>query len=255
MWLAAAIVTAGLVVVFPRIHIRATVVYVALGVALWYALYRAGLHPALAGVVVGLLTPSEPFQRPRAVSEEAHRVADRTEDEPFPPDADAHEWLRLAELSRDAVSPLTRVEHLLLPWSSFVVLPLFALANMGVELSAASLAAAAGSAVAWAILVARIGGKVVGICGGTILSSRLRLVDLPLGVRPAHLLGMAAAAGTGFTVSLFVAQVAFGAGSPLLPHVKISLLTASVLSGVLGWTVLRLAPPGPARPSVEAAAD
>ena len=59
-------------------------------------------------------------------------------------------------------------------------------------------------------------------------------------MRSAHLLGMAAAAGTGFTVSLFVAEVAFGAGSPLLSHVKIALLVASVLSGVLGWTVLRL---------------
>jgi Na+:H+ antiporter, NhaA family len=240
VWLGAAIAVAASMVLFPRIHIRATVIYVVLGVALWYAMYRAGIHPALAGVVVGLLTPSEPFQRPRAVSEEAHRTADRTEDDPSPPDADAHEWLRLAELSRDAVSPLTRVEHLLLPWSSFVVLPLFALANMGVVLSAATLAAAAGSVVAWAILVARIGGKVLGIWGGTLAASRLRLVDLPVGVRSRHLLGMAVAAGTGFTVSLFIAEVTFGADSPLLSDVKIALLVTSVLSGVLGWAVLRL---------------
>ena len=248
VWLGAAIAVAASVVLLPRIHIRATVIYVALGVALWYAMYRAGIHPALAGVVVGLLTPSEPFQRPHAVSEEAHRVADRTEDDPSPPDADAHEWLRLAELSRDAVSPLTRVEHLLLPWSSFVVLPLFALANMGVELSASSLAAAAGSVVAWAILVARIGGKVIGIWGGTLAASRLRLVDLPVGVRSRHLLGMAVAAGTGFTVSLFIAEVTFGTGSPLLSHVKIALLTTSVLSGVLGWAVLRLVAPAASHP-------
>jgi NhaA family Na+:H+ antiporter len=254
-WLVAAIVVASLVVFFPRLHVRAAVVYVVLGVALWYAMYRAGLHPALAGVVVGLLTPSEPFQRPHAVSEEAHRIADRTEDDPSPPDADAQEWLRLAELSRDAVSPLTRVEHLLLPWSSFVVLPLFALANMGVELSASSLAAAAGSVVAWAILVARIGGKVVGIWGGTAVASRFRLVDLPSGVRSAHVLGMAAAAGVGFTVSLFVAEVAFGAGSPLLSDVKIALLVASVLSGILGWTVLRHAPPAPVQPGVRPPGD
>ena len=209
---------------------------------------RAGIHPALAGVVVGLLTPSEPFQRPHAVSEEAHRTADRTEDDPFPPDADAHEWLRLAELSRDAVSPLTRVEHLLLPWSSFVVLPLFALANMGVELSASSLAAAAGSVVAWAILVARIGGKVIGIWGGTLAASRLRLVYLPVGVRSRHLLGMAIAAGTGFTVSLFIAEVTFGTGSPLLSHVKIALLITSVLSGGVGWAVLRLVAPAASHP-------
>ena len=73
-------------------------------------------------------------------------------------------------------------------------------------------------------------------------------VDLPTDVRPAHLLGMAAAAGTGFTVSLFVAEVAFGPDDPLLPLVKISLLTASVISGVSGWAVLRLAPAAAPRP-------
>jgi NhaA family Na+:H+ antiporter len=109
--------------------------------------------------------------------------------------------------------------------------------------------------VAWAILVARIGGKVVGIWGGTAVASRLRLVDLPSGVRSVHVLGMAAAAGVGFTVSLFVAEVAFGTGSPLLSDVKIALLVASVLSGILGWTVLRLAPPAPAQPGVRSPGD
>ena len=238
-WLAACIGVAGLISIFPKFHIRATPVYVTLGIALWYAMYRSGLHPALAGVVVGLLTPSEPFQRPHAVSQEAHRTAERTEDDPRPPDADASEWLRLAELSREAVSPLTRVEHILLPWTSFVVLPLFALANVGVPLSASSIAAAAGSAVAWAILIARVGGKIAGIWGGAALASRLGLVDLPRGVRSVHLAGMAAAAGTGFTVSLFVAEVAFGRESPLLAHVKISLLAASVLSSIVALLLLR----------------
>jgi Na+:H+ antiporter, NhaA family len=90
-WLVATVGVAGLVSIFPKIHIRATPVYVTLGIALWYTMYRSGLHPALAGVVVGLLTPSEPFQRPRAVSEEAHRTAERTQDDPRPPDADASE--------------------------------------------------------------------------------------------------------------------------------------------------------------------
>jgi NhaA family Na+:H+ antiporter len=238
-WLAVLATLAAMVFLMPKIHIRASVLYVALGITLWYSTYRAGLHPALAGVVTGLLTPSEPFQRPRAVSEEAHRTADQTVDDPDPPDADAHHWLRLADLSREAVSPLTRVEHLLLPWTSFVVLPLFALANVGVELSATSIAAAAGSTVAWAILLARVGGKLAGVWGGAAIASRLGLVDLPDGARPAHLAGMAAAAGTGFTVSLFIAEVAFGAESPLLAHVKIALLVASVLSASFGLLLLR----------------
>jgi len=206
-------------------------------------------------VVVGLLTPSEPFQRPRAVSQEAHRTADLTEDDPRPPDADAHHWLRLAELSRDAVSPLTRVEHILLPWTSFVVLPLFALANVGVELSATTLAAAAGSVVAWAIVVARVGGKILGIWGGALIASKLRLVDLPEEVGSSHLAGMAAAAGTGFTVSLFVAEVAFGTDSPLLPHVKISLLVASVVSAIVAFLVLRGTGAARRSPSSSAAAE
>ena len=243
-WLVASLGVAGLVSVFPKIHIRATPVYVTLGIALWYTMYRSGLHPALAGVVVGLLTPSEPFQRPRAVSEEAHRTAERTQDDPRPPDADASEWLRLAELSREAVSPLTRVEHILLPWTSFVVLPLFALANLGVRLSASSIATAAGSALAWAIVLARVGGKIAGIWGGVALASRLRLVDLPDGVRSVHLAGMASAAGTGFTVSLFVAEVAFGRESPLLAQVKISLLGASVLSAIVALLLMRTAGTG-----------
>jgi len=99
-WLAFAFALAALLFVFPRIHVRATPVYVALGIALWYATYQAGVHPALAGAAVGLLTPSEPFQRPRAVSEQAHRTADLTQDDPEQADADAPHWLRLSELSR-----------------------------------------------------------------------------------------------------------------------------------------------------------
>ena len=92
---------------------------------------------------------------------------------------------------------------------------MFALANVGVPLSATSIAAAAGSAVAWAILIARVGGKIAGIWGGAPVASKLGLVDLPPGVGSMHLAGMAAAGGTGFTVSLFVAEVAFGRDSPL----------------------------------------
>jgi NhaA family Na+:H+ antiporter len=236
-WLVVLAALAGLIAVFPRLHIRASAVYVALGVATWYALFRAGLHPALAGVLVGLLTPAEPFQRPRPVSEEARRTADETADDPTPPDADTHQWLRLADLSREAVSPLARVEHLLLPWTSFVVVPLFALANVGVELSLTALAAAAGSAVAWGIVIARILGKLLGIWGGAALASRAG-VGLPTGVRSRHLAGMGIAAATGFTVPLFIAELVFG-GTPLLDHARIALLAASVFSAATGAMLLR----------------
>ncbi len=128
------------IVGLQRIHVRAALPYIILGVGLWYAMLRAGVHPTIAGVVLGLLTPAYPFQRSAAVSQEARRTADETSDRPEPPDADAYLWLRLSWLSKEAVSPLARVEHVLLPWSSFVILPIFALANAGVELSWSALA-------------------------------------------------------------------------------------------------------------------
>ena len=111
MALAGAVVVVVLVVLAARNHVRAQLLYVALGVALWYLTYRAGIHPTIAGVVLGLVTPAVPLQRPKAVSAEAHRIADETEDDPEPPDADDHWWMRLAWLSREAVSPMARTEH------------------------------------------------------------------------------------------------------------------------------------------------
>lgn len=237
-WLLVGAVAAGAIVAFPKLSIRASAVYIGLGITMWYAFFQAGLHPAIAGVAVGLLTPSEPFQRPRAVSEEARRTADATSDTPTPPDVDGPLWLRLADLSREAVSPLARVEHLLLPWTSFVVLPVFALANVGVGLSPSSLAAAAGSVLAWAIVVARVLGKFVGIWGGSIAAARARLVDRPAGVDDRHLGAMAVAAGTGFTVPLFIAELAFAEG-PLLDHARIALLASSLVSAIVGVVLLR----------------
>ena len=132
---------------------------------------------------LGLLTPAVPFQRPSAVSEEAVRTAEATEDDPEPPDADAPQWLRLASLSREAVSPLARVEAALHPWTSFVIVPLFALANAGVTLSADAIGDAVGSPVTLGILAGLVVGKVVGIVGASRLAVALRVGRLPDGRR------------------------------------------------------------------------
>ena len=226
---------------FERIHVRAPLVYVALGVGMWLALHEAGVPPALAGVAVGFLAPAVPFQRPSDVSEEALRVADETVDEPDPPDADAPYWLRLAWLSKEAVSPLTRVEHLLLPWTSFVVLPLFALANAGIVLSVDSLSSAFDSPVTLALSVGRVLGKVLGIGLATWLALRFGAGRLSPGVRLDHVVGVAAAAGIAFTVSLFVAQLAFSNDAGLLSDAKIGILGSAIIAGPLGLYLLRRA--------------
>jgi Na+:H+ antiporter, NhaA family len=238
-WLLTALSVIALVLAAQKIKIRASGVYLLLGVVLWYATYRAGIHPTIAGVVLGLLTPAHPFQRPGAVSEEAHRVADETMDEPEPPDADATAWLRLAWLSREAVSPLARVEHALLPWSSFVILPLFALANAGVTLTGGVVGNALTSVVALGIVLGLVLGKPIGVFLASAIGVRTGVGRLAPGVAWGHMAGLGMTAGVGFTMALFVAGLAFE-GAPLrLAYAKVAILAASVIAGVAGYVLFR----------------
>jgi Na+:H+ antiporter, NhaA family len=231
----------ALIVLLQRIQVRANTVYVALAIGLWVATYEAGIHPTIAGVVMGLLTPFEPFQPPAAVSREAIRTADETDDDPNEPDAGAHLWLRLAALSKEAVSPLVRVEHALLPWTSFVIVPIFALANAGVDLSSQAIGDAATSRITLGVILGLVVGKTIGIWAMSAIAVRLGIARLPRGVDLRHILGAGAVAGIGFTVALFITELAFE--DPLLrDEAKIGILVASVLAGVLGWLLLRLAP-------------
>jgi NhaA family Na+:H+ antiporter len=240
-WLIAAFGMAAIVVLAQLVEVRASVVYVLAGLTLWYAVYRAGVHPTIAGVAMGLLTPSKRFQQPRAVSAEARRTADETMDDPDPPDADAHWWIRLAWLSNEAVSPLARVEHVLLPWASFLILPLFALANAGVEISWAALDGALRSPVALGVAAGLVVGKPVGVWVAGMASVRGGLARMPAGVGPVPFLGLAVAAGIGFTISIFIAELAFGQG-PVLEHAKLGILAATIVSGVAANLLLRLRP-------------
>jgi NhaA family Na+:H+ antiporter len=224
-----------------RIQVRAIGAYLLLGVGMWIALHGSGISPTLAGVALGFLTPATAFQRPKAVSQEAHRVADATVDEPEPPDADAAQWLYLAELSKEAVSPLTRLETALHHWTSFLVLPLFALANAGVLLSASALADAARSPLAVGIVMARVVGKTAGISLTVFLGVRLLNARLPANVGTRHVVGAAAAAGIPFTVSIFISELALP-GS-LVQVATMGVLAAAVLSGALAVLILRAAPP------------
>jgi NhaA family Na+:H+ antiporter len=229
---------AVLMVALQRFDVRSTIVYLVLGVGIWVAFYESGVHPTLAGVLLGLLTPAVPFQRPGAVSEEAIRVAETTVDDPEPPDADAPQWLRLAGLSREAVSPLARVESALHPWTSFLVVPLFALANAGIELSADSLRAATTSRITLGVLMGLVVGKVIGITAASVIAVRSGVGRLPTGCGWRHVIGMSAVAGIGFTVSLFITDLAF-VDAALQAEAKIGILVASVVAGAVGLGILR----------------
>jgi NhaA family Na+:H+ antiporter len=235
--LGAAAALCAAIVGLQRIQVRAAFVYVALGVLVWVALSESGVHPTLAGVALGLLTPAVPFQRPRAVSEEAHRVADLTIDDPEPPDADAHHWLGLTTLSREAVSPLARAEHVLHPWTGFMVIPLFALANAGMRLSPHLIREAVTSRVTLGIIAGLVVGKLLGVTIASLAAVRLGFGRLPEGMTTRHVLGVGAVAGIGFTVSLFIAELAFNEPS-LIEQAKLGVLMASLVAGVIASFVV-----------------
>ena len=124
----------------------------------------------------------DPFNRPAAVSAAARRIADATADEPEPPDADAASWLELSRLSSEAVSPLARTEHALLPWVNLFALPLFALANAGVRLSGGWWSGRTEQLLIVGLVAARLFGKAIGIVGAGLLAKRWRPAALPEGV-------------------------------------------------------------------------
>lgn len=239
-WLTAAIVITVCLVALERIHVRWVPVYVALGLALWFTVFESGVHATIAGVVLGLLTPASPFHRPDYVSEEARRVADETIDDPSPPDADSEQWLHLAKLSREAVSPLARFEEGLHPWTSLVVIPLFALANAGIHLTWGLLRDAFTRPLTLGIIAGLVVGKLIGISGMTLLARRSRIGELPQGTHGGHVFGVASVAGIGFTVALFIADLAF-TDPVLLDAAKTGILAASILAGVVGTFLLRRA--------------
>ncbi|MCB1013981.1 MAG: Na+/H+ antiporter NhaA, partial [Acidimicrobiales bacterium] len=230
-WLLDAAVIGAVVVVLRRVHVRYLPVYVALGAALWLSMLESGVHATIAGVILGLLTPARPFQREL----EAEAIVDRLENRS---DLKAEDVHRTARLIKESVSPAERIEHALHPWTSFVIIPIFALANAGVPLTAEPLRDL--SPVLVGIVAGLVLGKLVGITAFTWLATRIPGVDLPAGVRWPQVIGIAAVAGIGFSVSLFITDLAFD-DALLKTDAKLAILLASALAAALGFVILSVA--------------
>jgi NhaA family Na+:H+ antiporter len=147
------------------------------------------------------------------------------------------------QLARGSVSTVEWLEHVLHPWSSFLIVPLFALANAGIEVSRSSLSHAWRSPITWGIGIGLVVGKPVGVLLATRASTASGIADPPEGTSFRQLLGAGNAAGIGFTVALFIAELAFGTGSAQhdidVADAKMAILLASVVSGVMAYVVLR----------------
>lgn len=197
-WLAGAAATVAVTLLIKKLGVTNLVIYMLVGVAMWYAMHEGGIHPTLAGVVMGLLAP-----------------ADR----------------------------IPRLEHRLHPWSSYCIVPVFALANAGIEVSGHSLRVALGAPVFWGIMAGLVLGKPLGVLLSVRLATKSGAADTPEGTTGRQLLGAGNAAGIGFTVALFIAELAFKDNGVVheehLADAKMAILLASLVSGVLAYVVLR----------------
>lgn len=215
--------------------------YAALGFALWVALAAAGIHPTLAGVAVALLIPVFTPQR-----DQVERTVELIRAFRQSPNS---RYARAATRGlRDSISINERLQTAVGPYVSLLILPLFALVNAGVRLDLDTVAAAARSPLTWGVVAGLVVGKLVGITGATALMRAAGLGTLAPGLTLDRVAGGAALSGIGFTISLFIVELAID--DPLRQdEARIGVLAASVLAFATGWAILRLAdrfrPPEP----------
>ena len=232
-WLGLAAVLCVLIAALTRIRVWQWPIYMIIGVVVWWATLNSGVHATIAGVALGLLTPAKPLQR----DSDARSVARWLQNKSTISVDDIHRAnFGIAE-SRGVAE---RLEVALHPYVSYLIVPIFALANAGVVLSGDSLRAAASSSVTIGVALGLLLGKTVGVSGFTLLATKLGLSALPTGVSRLQVVGVSIVAGIGFTVALFVTALAFN-GSSAGDEAKIGVLAASLVAAVVGLIVLRLA--------------
>jgi len=236
-WLAAAASLVGAVVLMRWLRIWYMPAYIAVGVGVWLATFESGVHATVAGVTLGLLAPARPLV--------TRRQADRLRaDGIAQPDGGnaAGQRRDVAFLVRESQPVAERVQEILHPWTSYVVIPVFALANAGVSFDRQMLADAITSPVTLGVAAGLVVGKPVGILGGAWMATRLGLASVPSGVTWRQLAGVGAVAGIGFTMSLFIAGLAFSEGSDTFEQAKLGIFAASLAAAALGAIVLRSQP-------------
>jgi NhaA family Na+:H+ antiporter len=229
-WLAIAVSLIGLILLLRRFRVWYIPVYAMLGLGVWFATHESGVHATIAGVVLGVMTPARSLL--------GHRAFERVEDIVSGDAADAATARDASFHIRESVPLTGRLIALLSPWTSFVIIPIFALANAGVRLNGDAISAAAGSLVTLGILIGLVVGKPIGIYVFSSFALKAGWVSLPPGLRSIHLLGGGVVAGIGFTVALFIASLAFE--DPAVgEEAVIGILAASILATGLGWLIVR----------------
>ncbi len=247
-----AILGLGFCVLLNQIGVRAVAVYVVVGCLVWLAMLKSGVHATVAGVALGFLTPARPLADPRPVMDRAHEILAKLRELLHAgPHVDHHGHERhrlmreLAALRHASMSPLDSLLTTLEPWVAFAIMPLFALANAGVHLNASTFGDTTGMEVGLAVALGLLVGKPVGITLFAFGAIRSGLASMPRGVTWGQVFGTGVLAGIGFTVALFVTNLAFETQT-YIDGSKIGILGGSFLATVLGvFTLSRTLPRQP----------
>ena len=209
-WIAAGAIAIATIHTFKKLGATSTFVYVLLGVALWYCMHKSGVHPTLAGVVLGLMTPNIIKLNSKLKDGEDGQLS-------------VIEWL----------------EEKIHPWSSFVIIPLFAFANTGVVITNQSITDAINSPIAWGIFAGLVLGKPIGVLAAVILARKIRLGHYPQDAKSIDLLATGSAAGIGFTVAIFIANLAFS--DPATQDLAVfSVIIASIVSALISLLLFKV---------------
>ena len=236
---------AGLIVamiVANRLGLRQPAVTAALAFLIWVAVLKSGVHATVAGVLIAGLTPARSMVSREEFANESEALLAEYRTAMAAGDHERADAIlgEVEEISQATEAPLERLERLIHPWSSYVILPLFALANAGIEFSHGSFSQAISSSVTIGVFAGLVLGKLVGITLFPFVASRLGIVELPRGISWLHVTGVAMVGGIGFTVAIFVTGLAFD-DHVIVDNAKMGILAASLVAGLVGYGVLRLA--------------
>ena len=208
-WLVAALLSIAFIAILKKARVSSMIVYSLLAFTLWFSLYKTGVHPTLAGVILGLLTPNI-----------------------------ARQQSNLDDIEDGSVSVIEWLEHKFHPVSTFIVVPVFAFANTGVVITSESIKTASQSLIAWGIFFGLVIGKPLGVLFASLLAKRINIADLPEGVTKSSLVATGSAAGIGFTVAIFIANLAFKE-SETQDIAVLAVIVASIVSSLLSLVLFK----------------
>ena len=243
-WLAVAAVVLFVLVLMNRNHIYSLIPYLLVGAVLWYCVYMSGVHATIAGVLLALAIPARSQVKldraPGWFAARARRADDRYD--PGEPDIVQKEYLsevaEIGRVSRLSIPPITRLDHRLHIPVYFFILPLFAFSNASVVLTGMDLLSIVTNPVTIGVFCGLLFGKPLGIFLATWLTVKLKLSDLPQGVNWGHIGGVSVLGGVGFTMAIFVTNLAF-VDPNMIAMAKAAILAASLIAGIAGFFILR----------------